>query len=92
METLKLFLIGSYAAIPSDQASSTFGTIIDVLTIAVGIFGITSVVIIGIQYLRAPSGSPKIHQAKRHLIEIIAGLIIYAIIYAIIRRVMAIFS
>ena len=64
----------------------------DYLTIAVGILGVVSVVIVGYQYLTAPNHSPKIRDSKRHLGEIIFGLIIYAVIYAIFRWLFLIFS
>lgn len=73
-----------------DLVDLTF--VADILTIVVGVLCITSIVIIGFQYLTAPSGSYRIRQSKRHLFEIIAGFTIYATIYALLRWILLIFS
>lgn len=92
MKTLTLFLISGYLVDSNnlDPADLTF--VADILTIAVGVLCITSIVVIGLQYLAAPSGSYRIRQSKRHLFEIIAGFTIYATIYALLRWILLVFS
>ena len=92
MKTLTLFLI-SGSLVNSDNPIPIDPTFVaDILTIVVGALCITSIVVIGLQYLTAPSGSYKIRQSKRHLFEIIAGFTIYATIYAFLRWIMLVFS
>ena len=86
------FLILGYATDTNIASSFELTYVADILTIAAGILCITSVVVIGLQYLTAPSGSPKIRQSKRHLFEIVVGFTVYATIYALLRWILLIFS
>lgn len=92
MKTLTLFFTSGYFVNSNrlDLVDLTF--VADILTIVVGVLCITSIVIIGFQYLTAPSGSYRIRQSKRHLFEIIAGFTIYATIYALLRWILLVFS
>ena len=92
MKTLTLFLTSGYLVNSNSLDSADLTFVADILTIIVGALCITSVVIIGLQYLTAPSGSYKIRQSKRHLFEIIAGFTTYATIYAFLRWILLIFS
>lgn len=89
---LTLFLNSGYLINPDGPDQDDFIFLADILTIIVGLFCIISIVIIGIQYLTAPAGSPKIRQSKRHFLEIIAGFVIYALIYALLHWLLLIFS
>lgn len=92
MKTLTLFLNSGYLINPNGPDQDDFILLADILTIVVGLFCIISIIIIGIQYLTVPVGSPKIRQSKRHLFEIIAGFSIYALIYALLHWLLLIFS
>lgn len=59
--------------------------VVDIMTIGVGILGVVSISIVGIQYLTAGDSEEKVRTAKRRLFEIIIGLAAYAIIYALLK-------
>ena len=83
MKTLTLFLDFASTTTLDSPGTSDVTFLADLLTIVVGALTIIGIIIVGIQYLTAPSGSPKIRQSKRHLLEIIIGFVIYASIYAL---------
>lgn len=91
MKTLTLFLISGFMFRPNAPEVADIAFVADILTIIVGVLAIASITIVGVQYLTAPSGSPKIRQSKRHLIEIISCVVLYAIIYALLHYVWLIF-
>ena len=57
--------------------------VVDIMTIGVGILGVVGISIVGIQYLTAGGNEEKTRKAKRRLLEIVIGLIVYAIFVAI---------
>ena len=57
--------------------------VIDIMTIGVGILGVVGISISGIQYLTAAGNEEKTRKAKRRLLEIVIGLAVYALFYAI---------
>jgi F0F1-type ATP synthase membrane subunit c/vacuolar-type H+-ATPase subunit K len=92
MKTLTLFLISGFITNPNAPDQEDFLFLADILTIVVGLICIIGIAIIGIQYLTAPQNSPKLHQTKRHLFEIIAGFVLYALIYALMHWLQLIFA
>lgn len=92
MKTLTLFLISGFIVNPGAPDRDDFLFLADILTIVVGVFCITSIAVVGIQYLTAPANSPKLQQSKRHLFEILVGFIIYALIYALMHWLFLIFG
>ena len=66
------------------DGSSIFGlllTIIDIMTIGVGILGVIGISITGIQYLTAGGNEEKTRKAKQRMFEIIIGLAVYAVFF-----------
>lgn len=92
MKTLTLFLISGFIANPNAPDQDDFLFLADILTIMVGFFCIIGITVIGVQYLTAPQNSPKLRQSKRHLFEVIAGFVIYALIYALMHWLFLIFG
>lgn len=62
------------------------GTVIDVLTIGVGIMGTLAISVVGMQYLMAGKNEVKVRKYKHHFFEIIIGIVLYALVVVIIRR------
>lgn len=59
--------------------------VVDILSIGVGILGVIGISIVGIQYLTAGGNEEKTRKAKRRMLEIVLGLAVYVILYAILR-------
>lgn len=57
--------------------------VVDILSIGAGILGVVGITIVGIQYLTAGGNEQQVVKAKRRMLEIIIGLIIYATLYAV---------
>ncbi|MDO5451475.1 MAG: pilin [Candidatus Saccharibacteria bacterium] len=55
--------------------------VVEVLTYGVGILGVLGITIVGIQYLTAAGDEEKTRKAKRRLLEIIIGIIAYALLW-----------
>ena len=76
-------ILGGGEVCDSD-GSSIFGlllTIIDIMTIGVGILGVVGISITGIQYLTAGGNEEKTRKAKHRMFEIIIGLALYAVFF-----------
>lgn len=58
-------------------------TVVNVMSIAIGILAIVGIAISGTQYLTAGDNEDKVKKSKRRIFEIIIGLAAYALIYAI---------
>ena len=57
----------------------------DILSILVGIAGVIGIVVVGIQYLTAGGNEEQTRKAKRRLFEIIIGIAVYAVAYALLK-------
>lgn len=53
----------------------------NILSIGVGILGVIGITITGIQYLTAADDPAKAQKARRRLVEIIIGLVVYAVMF-----------
>ena len=67
-------------------------TVANVLTAGVGILGVIGISIVGVQYLTAGGNEEKTRKAKRRLFEIIIGLAVYAVIYALLQFLLPSFA
>lgn len=56
---------------------------VDILSVGVGVLAFIGISVSGIQYLTAGGSEEKTRKAKRRMLEIVIGLALYAIIYAI---------
>ena len=62
--------------------------VVDILTMGIGILGVIGITVVGIQYLTAGGSEEKTRKAKTRMLEIVIGLIVYALIYALIKWLM----
>ena len=60
-------------------------TVVDVMTVGVGILGVLGITIVGIQYLTAGGNEEQTRKAKRRMVEIVIGLVAYVLIYALLK-------
>ena len=60
--------------------SNTLKTVLEIMTIGIGVLGVLGITIVGIQYLTAGGNEEKTRKAKRRLFEIVIGLVVYAVI------------
>lgn len=77
------------------SGSSIFGlllTIIDIMTIGVGILGVVGISITGIQYLTAGGNEEKTRKAKHRMFEIIIGLALYAVFFLLMQWIIPSFE
>lgn len=58
-------------------------TILQVLTYGVGIGGVVGIVVSGIQYLTARDNEAQAAKARRRILEVVIGLIVYAVMYVV---------
>lgn len=59
--------------------------VVNVFTAGVGILGVTGIIIVGIQYLTAGGDEAKMTKAKRRMYEIVIGLVLYMLGYALLK-------
>lgn len=57
--------------------------VLQVLTYGVGIGGVLGIVISGIQYLTARDNEAQAAKARRRILEVVIGLIVYAVMYVV---------
>lgn len=67
----------------SQGINGVLNLVVNILTIGVGILGVVGITIVGIQYLTAGGNEEKTRTAKRRLFEIVIGLAVYAVMYAL---------
>ena len=53
------------------------------MTIGIGILGVIGISVVGIQYLTAGGSEEKTRKAKQRMLEIVIGLAVYAVMYAV---------
>lgn len=58
---------------------------VDILSVGVGVLAFIGISVSGVQYLTAGGSEEKTRKAKRRIFEIVIGLALYAIIYAILK-------
>lgn len=65
--------------------TNILSTVVDILTVGVGILGVLGITIVGIQYLTAGGSEEKMKKAKQRMLEIVIGLVAYILIYALLK-------
>ena len=68
-----------------EAVSSVLTLVIDILTIGVGILGVVGISIVGIQYLTAAGDESKVKKSKQRMFEIVIGVAMYAVMYALLK-------
>ena len=59
--------------------------VIDILSIGVGILGVIGISIAGIQYLTAGGNEEQTRKAKRRLFEIVIGVAVFVVLFALVK-------
>lgn len=59
--------------------------ILDILVIGVPILGVLGITIVGIQYLTAGGNEEQTRKAKRRMLEIVIGVILYVVLFALLQ-------
>lgn len=60
-------------------------TVVDIMSIGIGILGVIGITIVGIQYLTAGGSEEKTRKAKRRMFEIVIGIVAYVLLYAFLK-------
>lgn len=68
-----------------DSVKGLLNLVVDILTIGVGIVAVIGIGIFGIQYLTSAGNEEKTRKAKRRLFEIVIGLAIYVVFFALLK-------
>ena len=64
---------------------SILNLVVDIMSIGIGILGVIGITVVGIQYLTAGGSEEKTRKAKRRMFEIVIGLVLYVLIYALLK-------
>lgn len=75
-----------FGQVCDDNGDSIFHVlhiIIDIMTVGVGILAVVGISIVGIQYLTAGGNEEQTRKAKRRIFEIVIGLIVYVVFFAL---------
>ena len=75
-----------------DSVINVLNSVVDILTVCIGILGVIGITIVGIQYLTASGNEEKLKKAKRRMFEIIIGLVAYVLIYSFLRWLLPTFE
>ena len=59
--------------------------VVDIMSVGIGILGVIGISISGVQYLTAGGNEEQTRKAKRRIFEIVIGLGIYVLIYALLQ-------
>ena len=57
-------------------------TVVDIMSIGIGILAIIGITIVGIKYLTAGGNEEQTRKAKHRMLQIVIGLVVYAALYA----------
>lgn len=68
-----------------DSIIAILTLVVDIMTIGVGILGVIGIVWTGIQYLTAAGDEAKVRKSKQRMLEIVIGLAVYVVIYALLK-------
>ena len=83
---VKTAIIGNGKVCDDGNGSSVIDVlrlVVNIMSVGVGILGVVGITIVGIQYLTAGGNEEKTRTAKRRIFEIVIGLAVYAVAYAI---------
>ena len=73
------------AILQTQTVGGVFTLVMDIMSIGVGILGVIGIMVVGIQYLTAGGSEEKTRKAKRRMFEIVIGLVLYAVLYAVLK-------
>lgn len=61
--------------------------VVNVLTMGVGVLGTLGIIIAGIQYLTASGNEAQMAKAKQRIIEVVIGLVVFGVMWAVLQFV-----
>lgn len=56
--------------------------VINIMTYGIGVLGVVGIVLSGIQYITSQGDPAKMTKAKNRIVQVVIGLVIYAVMYA----------
>ena len=59
--------------------------VVDVLTMGVGVLATLGIIVVGYQYMTSSGDTAKMAKAKNRIIEIVLGLIVYFVMWAVLQ-------
>lgn len=66
-----------------EGAISILSLVVNIMTIGIGILGVLGITLVGVQYLTAADDVGKTKKAKQRISEIVIGLAVYVLLYAL---------
>ena len=64
------------------------GIVLNVLTVGVGVLGVLGIVISGVQYLTARDNEAQMAKARKRILEVVIGLVVYAVMYLVLSNLL----
>ncbi|MBR2725911.1 hypothetical protein IKE87_01435 [Candidatus Saccharibacteria bacterium] len=65
------------------SVKSILSLVVEIMTVGVGILSVIGISVVGIQYLTAGGDEAQTRKAKRRMFEIIIGIILYVVAFAL---------
>ena len=65
-----------------ESVKCVLNLIINIMTYGIGVLGVVGIVLSGIQYITSQGDPAKMTKAKNRIIQVVIGLVIYAVMYA----------
>ena len=62
------------------------------MTVGIGILAVIGIIVVGVQYLTSGGNDEKAKKAKRRLLEVVIGVVLYVIAYAVLKWLMPSFK
>ena len=72
--------------------SDVLKMVVRIMTVGIGILAIIGITVAGVQYLTAGDKEEQVRKSKRRIVEIIIGIAVFALLYAILSWLLPDFS
>ncbi len=59
--------------------------VLNIMTVGVGVIGTLGILVAGIQYLTARDSDEQVSKAKKRLVQIVIGMVLYAMMWGLLR-------
>lgn len=69
-------------------AKNILQLVVDIFSILVGILAVIGITVVGVQYLTSGGNEEKARKSKRRLVEIVIGIVLYVLLYALVKWLM----
>lgn len=78
---------GTYNCVCDDGSGSgtthILNLVLDIMSIAIGVLAVIGISVVGVQYLTSGGNEEKARKAKRRMVEIVIGIVVYVLLFAI---------